>query len=288
MNDDGGTNYFISQSIQTLLGDVKTSIDALADKQPSPQVRSKLLSLNSANRNIGTDENAPTYTLPTTFTCTMDEYIKLTLIRMSFYHDMMDIPDSTISFTKSGVTQTVTIPAGKHLLGSLATLIQNAYIVYDTAFKVSYNSGRGAYIFSFSSATTMKVVTPDLQRVLGLPSGNITTTLGNVITSTLPVRAQKWLYVNVIVPSVTPQSPSFAYNATSSTMMPTPLLASIPILSSPYVLANWRQYSQNEQALRITDTSISSISLQFLDTVTGLPVPLRENDACIQIAAYKK
>jgi hypothetical protein len=253
-------------------------------------MRSQLLSLNSANRDVGSVENAPTYTLPTAFTCSADEYIELTLIRMSFYHDMVDIPESTITFTKASdnVPRTVTIPAGKHLLGSLATLIQNGYIIYDSAFKVSYNSGRGAYIFTFSSATTMNVITQDLQKVLGLPSGNITTTLGYQIISSLPVRAQKWLYVNVVVPNVTPLSPSLAYDAVVGAIMPQPLLASIPILSSPYILANWRQYAQNEQAMRITDTSIASISLLFLDTVTGQPVPLRENDVCIQIAAYKK
>lgn len=253
-------------------------------------IKTQQLILDSSSKDASSNNMTPSFTFPTPITCESDEYMTLTVLRWNGYHDWYDIPqNSQITFQRTG-QQPVTITLttyGKPLINNLATAIYNRYIATatDYGFNIVYNANLGCYIITFGTETTMTVLTPELAKYMNVPFNTpILSTNNQIITS--PVRAQKTINVALIVIGVTAYSSGIIRDA-SGNLVNRNVLCHIPILSGSYILSNYRVYIENEQALRITDTSISSLTFEYVDTYTGLTVPLAETCTTVEVRTYK-
>lgn len=272
----------------TALNNINTGINKLLEKQPSRIVKSKVLVLDSSSKDANSTNANPTFTLPTPITCATDEYIQLTVLRWNGYHDWVDIPaNSQIVFTKTGQAPiTITLQTyGKPPINNLATAIYNRYISTDSSFNIVYNQNLGSYIITFGVATTMTVLTPELAKYMNVAYNTpIASTNNQIITS--PLRPQKTINVALCVGGVSPHS-SGIMRSTSGALINKNVLCHIPILSNSFILANYRSYVENEQALRVTDTNISSLTFQYVDTNTGQQVPVAETCLTLEANIYK-
>lgn len=270
----------------TLLKSIKTGIETLTDKAPSRIVKSKMLVLDSTTRDANTSNYNPTFTLPSPITCGADEYMTLTVLRWNGFHDWADIPEnSQISFQKQGQSAfTLTLATyGKPPFNNIAVAVKNAWILagQGAGFTMDYNQNLGAYVIGYTSALTMTVLTEDLARYMNVPFNTPIPSINNKITTGI-LRAQKTINLALCVEGVSAQTPSLLRNSNTKTV-----LCHLPILSNSFILANYRSYVENEQALRITNQSISSLTLEYIDTATGLQVPVQEACLTLEVLTYK-
>lgn len=269
----------------TLLQSINTTIN-----QQARLIKTQQLILDSSSKDASSNNTTPSFTFPTPITCGIDEYMTLTVLRWNGYHDWNDIPqNSQITFQKTGqAAVTLTLATyGKPPINNVATAIKNAWILagLGAGFDMVYNQNRGCYILSFPVATTMTVLTQDLAKYMNVPFNTPITSVSNQI-ATAPVRAQKTINLALTVGGVTAYTSGLIRDASGS-LINKNVLCHIPILSNSFILANYRAYVESEQSLRITNTSISTLSFEYIDTYTGLQVPIAETCMALEIKTYK-
>jgi hypothetical protein len=113
----------------------------------------------------------------------------------------------------------------------------------------------------------MTIADANLRRSLGIES---TTVSGNVITSTISVRPEIYNNFNIVLTNPCNGS----------------ILATIPILSTAWTLINWRPYVEDEYAIQVETTTITTIAYELRDTKTNNLIPALENDIAVQINTY--
>jgi hypothetical protein len=276
----GSTNTFVT-SLQALQADVA----ALKARVATKPVRTQLLVLDSAWKTAASANETPQYTLTTPITCGGDEYITLTLQRANFYHDFDDVPpNSQITFTKTGQAPfTITLDkSGKPLYGNLATLVYNKYhtAAGDASFNIVYDSTLGGFVMTFGATTTVSFPTDELARYFGYAPGTTVTSVANRIV-TPPLRPQKTINVAVCLDNLTAASPALVANQYQTT------LCVFPVLANPFLISNYRSYIESELAVKLTNKTINALQLRFIDTASGLTVPVKESHLTIELNVHK-
>jgi hypothetical protein len=291
---DNSDQISLLKSIKTTIlnqdatsSNIQTLLQTQTDKQPSRVVRSKCIVLDSQYKDVGSSNQNPSFTLPAPLTCGQDEYMTMAVMRWNAYNDFEDLPaNSQITFqkgTNAPFTLTLSI-SGKPLTNNVSTAIKNAWILggHGGGFDMTYGQNTGIYTISYTSQLTMRVLNADLARYMNVPFNQPIVSDASFKIYTGVLRQQKTINLALCVSGVNAYTPSVLYGTTGKNV-----LCHLPVLSNPFILANYRSYVENEQALRITDQSVSTLSFEYLDIATGQTVPIKESCLTLEVNIYK-
>lgn len=238
----------LAEDVGAVVTNTGTLVEHSLDRSQS--IWSATYPFNTANKTSGTDDNA-TFVLPLPMSISPGQYLEVSLLRFTTLYNWLSIPTaSTLTATVGASTATANIPAGTYSFPTLAGLIHSGL---GAGYTAVYNTAQNNFTIT-GSMTQLTASSAALQTTLGMPALTVAVAANTYTTG--QANAYKTPSLNIVVTNVTPYTGYMGK-----------VLASVAVTNAPFTVLNWRAIA--ESPLRITDTSLNSLTLAVTDSVTG-------------------